>query len=140
MAYMNQEKKQAFAAELKKLDILKKHNVKYSLAVRNHSTIVCNIKSADLDFIADFKNTVKNNRADYLDNLNYEIKDIQVNTYWLDSHHSGECLEVLQAIKNVLYGQGYYNNSDAMVDYFDVAYYVDINIGKWNKPFTYTKA
>jgi hypothetical protein len=27
-----------------------------------------------------------------------------------------------------------------MVDYFDTAYYVDINIGKWNKPYVFTGA
>ena len=32
----------------------------------------------------------------------------------------------------------YYNNSDSMTDYFDIAYYTDINIGKWNKPYICT--
>ena len=36
-------------------------------------------------------------------------------------------------------GNKWYDTSDAMVDYFDTAYYVDINIGKWNKPYVQTK-
>ena len=36
-------------------------------------------------------------------------------------------------------GNKWYDKSDAMVDYFDTAYYVDINIGKWNKPYVQTK-
>lgn len=28
-----------------------------------------------------------------------------------------------------------WDNSDSQSDYFDVNYYLDINIGKWNKPF-----
>ena len=33
-------------------------------------------------------------------------------------------------------GQAYnWDNSDIQTDYFDVNYYFDINIGKWNKPF-----
>ena len=32
-------------------------------------------------------------------------------------------------------GRAYYDNSDAMIDYFDTAFYVHINVGKWNKPY-----
>jgi hypothetical protein len=36
-------------------------------------------------------------------------------------------------------GQGEnWDNSDISTDYFDVNYYFDINIGKWNKPFVNT--
>jgi hypothetical protein len=31
-----------------------------------------------------------------------------------------------------------YDNSDSMTDYFDVGHYVDLNIGKWDKPFVCT--
>jgi hypothetical protein len=30
---------------------------------------------------------------------------------------------------------GNHDNSDAMTDYFDVGWYVDINYGKWDKPY-----
>jgi len=30
-----------------------------------------------------------------------------------------------------------YDNSDAMVDYFDVNFYLHLSIGKWNKPYIY---
>jgi hypothetical protein len=29
----------------------------------------------------------------------------------------------------------WYDNSDSMIDYFDIAYYVDINVGNWNKEY-----
>jgi hypothetical protein len=32
-------------------------------------------------------------------------------------------------------GTSWYDNSDIMTDYFDVAYYNNINIGKWDKPY-----
>ena len=32
-------------------------------------------------------------------------------------------------------GRGWYDNSDAMIDYFDTAYYMDISVGDWNKPY-----
>lgn len=31
--------------------------------------------------------------------------------------------------------QGWYNNSDAMTDYFDTAYYISMNVGSWDKPY-----
>jgi hypothetical protein len=30
---------------------------------------------------------------------------------------------------------GNHNRSDIMSDYHDVGWYVDINIGQWNKPY-----
>ena len=32
-------------------------------------------------------------------------------------------------------GQQYYDNSDAMVDYFDTAFYVNLGIGRYGKPY-----
>ena len=33
---------------------------------------------------------------------------------------------------------GNHNNSDISTDYFDVGWYIDINIGKWDKPYEVT--
>ena len=32
-------------------------------------------------------------------------------------------------------GPKYFNNDDAMTDYFHRSHYTDINVGKWNKPY-----
>jgi hypothetical protein len=37
-------------------------------------------------------------------------------------------------------GKMYYDKSDAMIDYFDVAYYVSIHVGKWNKDYIVKEA
>lgn len=39
---------------------------------------------------------------------------------------------------NELANKDNWNNSDAMTDYFDVNYYFDLHIGKWDKPFEQT--
>jgi hypothetical protein len=112
MAYMNQEKKARIATKIKPL--LKRYGLKGSLAVRNHSTIVLNLKSGKIDFGGD---------------------RIQVNTYWAHEHYEGTAKEFLvQAIK-ALKSADWYDESDAQVDYFNTAYYVDINVGQWNKPY-----
>lgn len=114
MAYVSQEMKKQLAPAIKA--VLKKYSVKASLAVRNHSTLVVNIKSGAIDFKAQ--------------NSHY-----QVNEYWIDKHWTGKAqaflLELLEAMK----GPEYFNNDDAMTDYFHRSHYTDINIGQWNKEY-----
>lgn len=112
MAYMNQEKKAKIAAKMK--PVLKKYGLKGSLSVHNHSSITLTIKSGKLDFGSDY---------------------VQVNPYWLESNYKGTVLKALQEIKQALLAADYYDRSDAQIDYFDTAYYYNINVGKWNKPY-----
>lgn len=124
MAYMSQEKKAKIAAELKK--IMPK-GWKYSLAVDNHSTIVLNIAAAPVDLMKLAK------AAGYS-----SVCGVQVNTHYMQEHFKNtEVAELFGKIKKVLYGCGYYDNSEPQTDYFDTAYYVSVNIGKWDKPFVY---
>jgi hypothetical protein len=123
MAYMNQEKKAIIAAKLK--PVLKKYGVKGTLSVRNHMSIVLNVKSGKIDFF-----------EDYGDREDATKFGIQVNPYWFQDHFTGKSKEFLADAFDALKSAGYYNNSDAQIDYFDTAYYYDINIGKWNKPYS----
>ena len=137
MAYMNQEKKAKIAAALKKE--LKGTGVKYSLSVLNHSSINCTIKSAPIDFIANSNETCSKDfyqvSKGFKPNAGgYE----QVNPYHFRDHFSGKAKELLEKILKCLYSADYYDRSDAMTDYFDTAYYVHLNIGKWDKPFVVT--
>lgn len=140
MAYFNQEKKKQVAPQIKA--VLKKYGVKGSIAVENHSTLVVNIKSGKLDFInaaqkaADAKNGS-------LFKANYtETGYIQVNRYHdADDHRrvgENEIADFLDELVQAMLGAGWYDRSDIMTDYFDTAYYLSINIGKWNKPYELT--
>ena len=51
MAYMSQSLKKELAPAIKA--VLKKYNVKGTIAVRHHSTLVVNIKEGALDFIGE---------------------------------------------------------------------------------------
>jgi len=123
MAYMNQEKKKVIAAKLK--PVLKKYGVKGTLSVRSHMSIVLNVKSGKIDFFSDY--------GDVEDAKKFGI---QVNPYWFQDHFTGKSKEFLADAFDALKSAGYYNNSDAQIDYFDCAYFYDINIGKWNKPYS----
>jgi len=122
MAYMNQDKKKVIAAKLK--PVLKKYGVKGTLSVRSHMSIVLNVKSGKVDFFNDY--------GDVEDAKKFGI---QVNPYWFHDHFTGKAKQFLTEAFDALKSAGYYNNSDASIDYFDTAYYYDINIGKWNKPY-----
>lgn len=129
MAYMNQEKKAAIAANLKKVVPA---GWKYSLAVRNHSTIVMTITQAPFDLIRAFP------KSEYFDPET--ATEVSVNPYHYRSHIEDECVaDVVGAILEAL-NTGNWDRSDVMTDYFDVGHYVDLRIGKWDRPFKYVPA
>lgn len=116
MAYMSQEHKAKLAPTIKA--ICKKYNIKASLAVRNHSTLVLNIKQGDIDFDGNY---------------------IQVNPYHYQSHFTGRARDFLSEVIPAMYGPDYFDHSDAMTDYFHCSHYIDVNIGKWNQPYALVK-
>jgi hypothetical protein len=123
---MNQEKKAVIKSNLDK--VLKPLGVKYTLRVRNHMAITCTIKSAPFNMLADRKI-----------NSPFERDYAQVNPYWFQDHYEGKTRDVLALVVDAIKSADYYDRSDAMVDYFDTAYYFHINIGDYNKPFQVKK-
>ena len=140
MAYFNQQRKQERAPVIKA--ILKKYGVKGSLAVRNHSTFVLNIKSGSIDFIENFIKTDFGQHGNKMsdDRIAYVRKEraLDVNPYWYQEHFSGKALSFLKEVFTAM-NKGNHDNSDVQTDYFDVGWYVDVNIGSWDKPYTLEK-
>lgn len=130
MAYMNQEKKKLINEALKKVV---PENWKYSLRVHNHSSITMTIKSADMDLLGE----IANNNSNLVNK--HELKDsyFSVNHYHLEKTFSGPTLEIFKNIVNAL-NTNNHDNSEIMTDYFDVGHYVHLQIGSYDKPFTYT--
>jgi hypothetical protein len=136
MAYMNQEKKAKIAAALK--PVLKKYGIKGSLRVRSHSTIVLTIKSGRVDFIEDY--LAVRHPGDYVDPDYIRSKgNVDVNPYHYQNHFEGLSVDFLNEAFAALKSADWYDESDAMVDYFNTAYYYDIEIGKWDKPYILEK-
>jgi hypothetical protein len=133
MAYVSQEMKAKLAPTIKA--ICKKYNVKASIAVRHHSTLVLNIKEGKIDFIGNYNTTCE--RIPRPEHLPFQPADrsIQVNTYWAHEHFSGKAKEFLIEAIDALKGPDFFDHSDAQTDYFHRSHYVDINIGKWDKPY-----
>lgn len=138
---MNQETKkvlkEAVDANIKNAGF--KGRVKYSFSVRNHSTIVCTIKSCDIDLIANNAVQAKE-RAERMGQTPYITEDttyVDTNPHHYQNSFTGEALEIMDAIYKGLQKENY-DNSDIQTDYFDVGYYVNVQIGRWNKPFEVT--
>lgn len=126
MAYMNQERKKALSTGIK--SVFKKYGVKGTIAVRNHMVLVANIKSGPIDFIGNYNKTVDSK-------YHAASGNIDVNPYWFQDHFSGRAKDFLKELFSAM-NEGNHNNSDIQTDYFDVGWYVDVNIGNWNKPYT----
>jgi hypothetical protein len=124
MAYVSQELKKSLAPAIKR--ICQKHGIKATLAVRHHSTLVLNIKAGKIDFFSDYE--LQAGRTD----------SIQVNPYHYNNHFSGKSKKFLSEIIPLM-NKGNHDNSDIQTDYFDVGWYVDVNIGQWNQPYIFEK-
>jgi hypothetical protein len=114
MAYMSQEKKKLLAPAIKA--ILKEYGMKGSIAVRHYSSLVVNLREGPIDFGG---------------------TDIQVNPYWVHEHYEGKAREFLMKLIKAM-NVGNHDNSDIMTDYFDVGWYVEVNVGRYDKPYKVT--
>ena len=140
MAYVSQEMKSELAPAIK--TILKKYGLKGSLAVRNHSTLVLNVKSGNIDFIQNHVETtepVRSGGPDFYLTAESFRGCMQVNTYHTDSHFSGKAKKFFAEVIAAMKGPKFFDHSDAMTDYFHCSHYIDINLGHWNKPYIVTK-
>jgi hypothetical protein len=136
MAYMDQEKKAKIAPEVKR--ICAKYGVKGSLSVDHHTSLILTIKSGVLDFIGN-ANAVLAQDPRALAQKSQPLKDyIQVNTYWYHEHFTGVVKEFLGEVINAM-NDGNWNKSDIQSDYFNVGWYLNINVGRWNKPYELVK-
>ena len=131
MAYINAEEVKAIRNQLKK------ELPQYKFAVRKgsggHNVNVTFVKGPafeEFEYYDRYAGEYKKG------NLNEGYH--QVNHYWV-KESAGEknapvFEKVIEIIKTAPFKAGvgdmWYNNSDIMTDYFDVAYYFDINVGK----------
>ena len=137
MAYMSTEKKAKIAPKIKA--ILAKYKVKGSLSVRNHMTLCLNLKSGSIDFIANSNTVCGNSHYQVASGFKPSTSGYdQVNPYHFKDHYDGKALAFMQEVFHAM-NDGNHDRSDIQSDYFDVGWYVDVNIGKWNKPYLLAK-
>lgn len=118
MAYVNNKTKQKIQAALK--PVFKKYGIKATVAKGSYgSSLVVNVAAGDIDFGTDYQ---------------------QVNIYWIDDNHTGKAKDFLNEVLREIKRAGeWYDESDSQIDYFNTAFYISINIGRWDKPYVYNK-
>ena len=123
MAYVSQEMKKKLAPGIKA--VLKKYKMKGTVAVSNHMTLVCNVKSGPLDILG------------ALPVSEYGPRDyVQVNPYWIEENYDDpKVVSFLTELKDALEGPDFFCNDDIMTDYFHRSHYIDINVGRFGKPY-----
>ena len=136
MAYMNQNLKAELAPGIKA--VLKKYGMKGSIAVRNHMTLVVNIKSGKLDIMQNHydKVTERGTVNQYGDNIK-KAEYLDVNQYWIEDGYTGIVKDFINDLYTAMKGDKWFDKSDIQSDYFHTAYYMDVNIGSWNKPYQF---
>ena len=143
MAYMSQERKKVIAKNVKA--VAKKYGFggrDVTVGVRHHSSLVVNIFRGPLDFLgAAQRSNDEHARMRGCDS--YPVGTyLQVHHTWAEDNmrEIGETLiaDFYKELIEAIYSTGYYNNSDAMIDYFDHDFYIDINVGRWDRPYVCT--
>lgn len=114
MAYVTNEIKSKVLAALK--PVFKKYGIKATVSKGSYaSTISVNISAGDIDFGKTYQ---------------------QVNIYWIDDHYQGVARDFLNEVLHTIKKAGdWYDRSDVYTDYFDTAFYININVGRWDKPY-----
>jgi hypothetical protein len=97
---------------------------------------VLTLKSGAIDFIGNSNRVCGNDHYQVARGFKPTTSGYdQVNPYWFQDHYDGEAKAFLTEAFKALKSADWYDKSDAMTDYFNTAYYVDVNIGKWDKPY-----
>tara|TARA_R110000765_G_scaffold17848_2_gene48377 strand:- start:355 stop:792 length:438 start_codon:yes stop_codon:yes gene_type:complete len=143
MAYITQEMKKELAPAIK--SVLKKFGVKGTISINHNTSLNVNIKEGDVDFIGIYNAEAKTQVE--RGNISWYGRKIthgyyQENPYRVYEPYDRKLTIVEKFINELqvaMRGTMYYNNDDIMTDYFDSAYFMGINIGKYNKPYKLTE-
>lgn len=144
MAYVSQEMKKSLAPGIKR--VLKKYNMKATIAVNHHSTLMVNIKSGPLDVVGQYNKHMADFREHRGDREPWkDVDNVDVNPYHFKDTYNGTVLAFITELHAAMNrsddgSECNFNKSDLMTDYHNVGWYVDMNIGRWNKPYILTEA
>lgn len=134
MAYFSQAQKKQVAQKVR--PILKENGLRGTLAVRNHSTVLLNIWSGPIDLLGmiNAHRAAESERwgrpyhpAKYVTITRHELRSMEDN--------APELHAIFAPLFEALESAGWYDRSDSQVDYFDTAYYAQIQVGTYKKAY-----
>lgn len=126
MAYISAEDVKAIRTELKQ------KFPKWKFAVRKGSGSL----SVDVN--------IMQGTASFDDHFHNGRRHAQVNQYWIADHFKDSSeRQAIEMINEIMHnapgragGKVFFDESDAMTDYFHTAFYTHLSIGQWNKDYT----
>lgn len=126
MAYISAQDVQAIRTELKQ------KFPKWKFAVRKGSGSL----SVDVN--------IMQGTESFDDHFSNGRRYAQVNQYWIKDHFKDSSeRQAIEMINEIMHnapgragGKVYFDESDAMTDYFHTAFYTHLSIGKWDKDYT----
>jgi len=141
MAYISQEMKKELAPAIKA--VAKKYGMKVTIGIDHHSSLVVKIKEGALDLIgaANKHHELENEKRGF--NYFGGVGDyFDINPYhsanWYKAVGANKEANFVEEMIAAMKGTQWYDNSDAMTDYFDTAYYLSLKVGQWDKPYIHT--
>lgn len=140
MAYVTEEIIKAARAGIKQLN--KQYGVKATVSGLHTSTLKLTISEGCIDFISSYIETPQS-QPQYQGLRFKQVRSnayLKVNHYYLSENFSQKALEYLEKANAVLHVNHYWDKSDSQSDYFNCSFYVNIHIGRWNKPYVYHPA
>ncbi len=132
MAYISKEKVAEIRANLKK----EFPDIKFSVRRDNHISLDVSIMKAPYHFFSEKIRLTWNTAS-----VSGEQKTLPycggINHYWIENSLEYDNHAILQKIVDICM-EGNHDNSVVQADYFDVGWYFNLNVGKWDNPFQYT--
>lgn len=130
MAYITTEEVREIRNALK--EKFGKQGLKFSVKNAHKMEVIVSIKSGKTDFSDIWADKKEGD---------YGFGYAQINQYHLHHYPKHEKLfgEIIDIIKTApakaKNGREWFDESDAMTDYFNVCYYFSLNVGSWDKPY-----
>jgi hypothetical protein len=115
-------------SEVKQIrEALKKNfpNLRFSVVREHYSSVKVRIMKGDVDF---------SDLDGYEDNGHVTLNPYRIDIDDSYDGHTALFRKIVDTIKNGS-DHKWYNNSDAMIDYFDTAFYIHFSIGRWDRPY-----
>lgn len=109
---------------------------KFGVTKQHHSSVNIVVKSgpAPLDTYE-----MKNQRGDMMaSNGNFQVNHYHTHMYGEFQGFFDRLSEIAHTAPGLAGGRKWFDDSDAMTDYFSTAYYVNIEVGKYDKPYINT--
>lgn len=142
MAYISADDVKAIRNELKAAFPTWKFSVRKGAG---SLSVDVTVQQGDIDFIEVYcAKGVDANEAGWA----RKNRSVQINQYWINDHwgHDVAARDALVRINEIMHnapgragGQVFFDESDAMIDYFHTAFYTHLSIGSWNKPYALVK-